>query len=92
MLGYGPDSPPRKLFFQRNPTRTVDDIPFEQSAHSSYFSWTSIVLFFFWVSVFASCVLFLCGLSVKEYGGLHEMIQRYIHTMQSFNNLFLLSY
>ncbi|KAL1830105.1 hypothetical protein DCAR_0209514 [Daucus carota subsp. sativus] len=76
LLGYGPDSPPRKLFFQRNPTRTVDDIPFEQSAHSSYFSWTSIVLFFFWVSVFASCVLFLCGLSVKEYGGLHEMIQR----------------
>lgn len=90
LLGYGPDSPPRKLFLQKNLTKTGNDILSKQSAQPTYFSWTSVVLFFLWASIFASCVLFLCGLYVKEYGGLQEMLQRYIQTMQIFNNLFLL--
>lgn len=89
LLGYGPDSPPRKLFSKKNPSKTGDDILLKQSAQPTYFSWASVVLFFLWASIFASCVLFLCGLYMKEYGGLQEMIQRYIHTMQIFNTLFL---
>lgn len=76
LLGYGPDSPPRKLFSKKNPSKTGDDILLKQSAQPTYFSWASVVLFFLWASIFASCVLFLCGLYMKEYGGLQEMIQR----------------
>lgn len=87
LLGYGPDSPPRKLFLIKNLTKTGSDILLKQPAQPTSFSWTSVVLFFLWASIFASCVLFLCGLYLKEYGGLQEMLQRYIHMMQISNNL-----
>lgn len=76
MLGYGPDSPPRKLFFQKKFPKIKDDFQPIQEAEPTYFSWRLVVYFLLWASAFASFLLFLCGISVKNYGGLWEMIQR----------------
>lgn len=86
LLGYGPDTPPRKLFLQRKDPKDSDSLPSDtcfkhegpttESLDLTFFSWRKVVLFFVWASAWAFYVLVLCGISLKEYGDLREMFKR----------------
>ncbi|PSS09790.1 Phosphatidylinositol glycan anchor biosynthesis class U protein [Actinidia chinensis var. chinensis] len=86
LLGYGPDTPPRKLLLQRNSCKFGDaqssDSSFQdkeltnQPVQPIFFSWKPVVYFFLWALMWALYVLVLCGISVKDYGGLREMFNR----------------
>ncbi|XP_052210044.1 uncharacterized protein LOC127813220 isoform X2 [Diospyros lotus] len=86
LLGYGPDTPPRKLFLQVNSCKFGDNSSSDtscqhkdltsQQLETIYFSWKKVVYFFLWASMWAFYVLVLCGISVKQYGGLREMFKR----------------
>ncbi|KAL6979621.1 hypothetical protein U1Q18_021276 [Sarracenia purpurea var. burkii] len=86
LLGYGPDGPSRKLLHQINSckfggTSSSDNScqqkePTNHQAQPICFSWKPVVCFFLWASMWAFYVLVLCGLSVKQYGGLQEMFKR----------------
>ncbi|KAM7531255.1 hypothetical protein LguiB_034665 [Lonicera macranthoides] len=84
LLGCGPDAPPRKLFLQRNISKSGDNFSTTttkqkeqrgQSAEPTLFLWRPVAFFFFWASLWACNVLVLCGFYVKEYGGLWEMFK-----------------
>ncbi|XP_028087908.1 phosphatidylinositol glycan anchor biosynthesis class U protein-like [Camellia sinensis] len=78
LLGYGPDAPPRKLLLQRNScelTGQQKELK-NQPVQLICFSWKPVVCFFLWASMWAFYVLVLCGISVKQYGGLREMFKR----------------
>ncbi|XP_059443242.1 uncharacterized protein LOC132175346 isoform X1 [Corylus avellana] len=82
LLGYGPDTPPRKLFMQQRYIE-VGDNPSEDREDSMdrpevlhVFSWRPIIHFLFWTSLWSIYVLVLCGVSVKQYGGLWELFKR----------------
>lgn len=82
MLGYGLDAPPRKLFLQSKVR-----VGLETSANHielksltdrpAIFSWQRVIIFFLWASMWASYVLILCAISMKDYGGLGAMFKRY---------------
>ena len=86
MLGYGPDSPPRKLFLQKTSIKVGEDpsigIHDQQKELASQpmlpiiFSWRLVIHFILWASLWSFYVLLLCGISVKQYGGLGEMFKR----------------
>ncbi|KAL7182956.1 hypothetical protein ACSBR1_041610 [Camellia fascicularis] len=78
LLGYGPDASPRKLLLQRNScelTGQQKELK-NQPVQLICFSWKPVVCFFLWASMWAFYVLVLCGISVKQYGGLREMFKR----------------
>ncbi|PON92350.1 GPI transamidase subunit PIG-U [Trema orientale] len=86
LLGYGPETPPRKLFMQRKDGK-IEDSPsshqscqegqaMEQQDLANIFSWRLVIKFLVWSLIWSGYVLILCGLSVKQYGGLHEMFKR----------------
>ncbi|GAV68913.1 PIG-U domain-containing protein [Cephalotus follicularis] len=85
ILGYGSDGPPRKLFLQSryskvkvnssNDKSCKQDELANQSNMPINFSWSHIVPFIFWTSVWSVYVLILCGISVKQHGGLLEMFK-----------------
>ncbi|RVW16333.1 Phosphatidylinositol glycan anchor biosynthesis class U protein [Vitis vinifera] len=87
ILGYGPDSPRRKLFQQRVSSKVGEnpstDIHYQQKELASQpilpirFSWWLVVHFILWASLWSCYVLLLCGISVRQYGGLGEMFKRY---------------
>ncbi|OVA14151.1 GPI transamidase subunit PIG-U [Macleaya cordata] len=72
LLGYGPDTPPRKLFQQRNSGSNEKDpvLPV------NLFSWRPVVHFILWASFWSAYVLVLCSIYLKQYGGLSEMFKR----------------
>ncbi|PKI41414.1 hypothetical protein CRG98_038186 [Punica granatum] len=70
LLGYGPDAPPRKVFLQKEYKNGG------QSNVQVIFSWRQLVHFVFWSIIWGTYVLVLCGISVKQYAGLQEMIRR----------------
>ncbi|KAL5551796.1 hypothetical protein UlMin_001972 [Ulmus minor] len=86
LLGYGPDTPPRKLFLQRRYGKIKDN----PSSDSNYqqgevmkqpellniFSWRPVVHFVVWSTIWSIYLLVLCGIYVKQYGGLQEMFKR----------------
>ncbi|XP_038998651.1 phosphatidylinositol glycan anchor biosynthesis class U protein-like [Hibiscus syriacus] len=71
LLGYGPDAPPRKLFLQRHQQKGLSS----QSKLPPGFSWGSIIHFAFWALLWSVYVLVLCGISLKQFGGLWEMFK-----------------
>ncbi|KAK8527805.1 hypothetical protein V6N13_085612 [Hibiscus sabdariffa] len=71
LLGCGPDSPPRKLFLQRQQQKGV----LNQAKLPPGFSWGPIIHFAFWALVWSVYVLVLCGISLKQFGGLWEMFK-----------------
>lgn len=85
ILGYGPDSPRRKLFQQRASSKVGEnpstDIRYQQKELASQpmlpirFSWRLVVHFILWASLWSCYVLLLCGISVRRYGGLGEMFK-----------------
>ncbi|CAI9771767.1 unnamed protein product [Fraxinus pennsylvanica] len=85
LLGYCPDTPPRKLFLQRDFQKTgaersiknhVQERPLTNKPAEATFFWWRVILFFLWASIWIAYVLILCAISVKEYGGLPEMFKR----------------
>lgn len=87
LLGYGPDMPPRKLFLQRRSDKIDDNASSDSSRRqgeaakqpeiTSVFCWRPVNLFLFWTIAWSLYVLVLCGIYVKQYGGLGEMFRRY---------------
>lgn len=83
LLGYGPDTPPRKLFLQRR--YSSNDTSFQQEEVVDgrevphVFSWRPVIHFLLWTSLWSVYVLVLCGVSVKQYGGLWELFKRYLN-------------
>ncbi|KAG8502048.1 hypothetical protein CXB51_002071 [Gossypium anomalum] len=71
LLGCGPDSPPRKLFLQRHQQKEV----LNQLKLPPRFSWGPIIHFAFWAFLWSVYVLVLCGISLKQFGGLWEMFK-----------------
>lgn len=81
LLGYGPDTPPRKLFLQRRNVEVRDNPPNDMVHRPEVphvFSWRPIIHFLCWTSLWSVYVLVLCGISVKQYGGLWELFKRYV--------------
>ncbi|RWR89367.1 phosphatidylinositol glycan anchor biosynthesis class U-like protein isoform X2 [Cinnamomum micranthum f. kanehirae] len=87
LLGYGSDSPPKKLFCLRNSSTSGSDpsnYSHDQSSgvtsqpglpiHS--FTWKPVVHFILWASIWSFYVLILCSISLNQYGGLYEMFQK----------------
>lgn len=70
LLGYGPDAPPMKLFLQRHQQEVLN-----QSKLPLGFSWRPIIHFAFWALLWSVYVLVLCGISLKQFGGLWEMFK-----------------
>ncbi|XVE93597.1 hypothetical protein REPUB_Repub01dG0208300 [Reevesia pubescens] len=71
LIGCGPDAPPRKLFLQRHQQEEV----LNQSKLPLGFSWSPIIHFAFWVLLWSVYVLVLCGISLKQFGGLWKMFK-----------------
>lgn len=93
LLGYGPDTPPRKLFLQKGYGKNGDSHSSNncgqqetnQSKAEVTFSWQPVIHFLFWSSLWSTYVLVLCSISVKPHGSLWEMFQRtygFILTME----------
>ncbi|KAK7330635.1 hypothetical protein VNO77_24833 [Canavalia gladiata] len=86
LLGYGPDAPPRKLFWQRKiievGNSTSSDRNFSEEEANNYlkvvnvFSWRPVLLFLFWTLLWSSYVLVLCSIYVQHHGGLQELFKR----------------
>ncbi|CAK7335456.1 unnamed protein product [Dovyalis caffra] len=84
LLGYGPDTPPRKLFLQKGYGKNGDNHSSDncgqqetyQSKPQVIFSWRPVIHFLLWSSLWSSYVLVLCIISVKQHGSLWEMFQR----------------
>ncbi|KAL6280287.1 hypothetical protein ACE6H2_017168 [Prunus campanulata] len=85
LLGYGPDTP-RKLLLMRRYGKVEDNSSSDsfqqqekvinQSDLPKVFAWRPTMLFLLWVIMWSVYVLLLCGISVKQYGGLWEMFER----------------
>ncbi|XP_050150717.1 uncharacterized protein LOC126625699 isoform X3 [Malus sylvestris] len=85
LLGYGPDTP-RKLLLLRRYGKAEDNMSIDscqqqekvinQSELPRVFSWRPVMLFLLWAIVWSAYVLFLCGVSAKQYGSLREMFER----------------
>lgn len=93
LLGYGPDTPPRKLFLQKGYGKNGDSHSSDncgqqetnQSKAEVTFSSRPVIHFLFWSSLWSTYVLVLCSISVKPHGSLWEMFQRtygFILTME----------
>ncbi|KAK4792874.1 hypothetical protein SAY86_023309 [Trapa natans] len=67
MLGYGPDAPPSKVFLQKKHKKSNAQV---------IFSWKRPVHFLFWSIMWGMHVLVLCGISLRQYGGLWEVLRR----------------
>ncbi|KAK6947725.1 hypothetical protein RJ641_001198, partial [Dillenia turbinata] len=86
LLGFGPDAPPRKLFIQKKFGKVGMDLSSDKSLKHKevttlrvspmHFSWVNIFHFLFWACLWSIYVLLLCGISLKDYGGLSEMFRR----------------
>ncbi|RZC57418.1 hypothetical protein C5167_004722 [Papaver somniferum] len=71
LLGYGPDTPPKKLFRQQKSESNANDLVIQNR-----FSWRPVVHFILWASFWTVYVLVLCSIYLKQYGGLSEMFKR----------------
>lgn len=94
LLGYGPDTPPRKLFWQRKNPKVGSSTSSDRSCLEdevknelrvlNLFSWRPVVLFLFWTLLWSSYVLVLCGMYVQQHGGLPEMFKRFFFVDKMF--------
>ncbi|KAK6935335.1 hypothetical protein RJ641_035490 [Dillenia turbinata] len=85
LLGFGPDAPQRKLFLQNFEKVGMDLSSDKSLKHKDvttlqvlpmHFSWVNFSHFLFWSCLWSVYVLLLCGISLKDYGGLSEMFRR----------------
>ncbi|KAE9607733.1 putative GPI transamidase subunit PIG-U [Lupinus albus] len=86
LFGYGPDAPPRKLFLQRKnfevcnsssiANNSLEEEVRNQLSVLNGFSWKSVMHFLFWTLLWSSYVLVLCGIYLRQHGGLQELFKR----------------
>ncbi|GMH26604.1 hypothetical protein Nepgr_028447 [Nepenthes gracilis] len=84
LLGYGIDTPPRKLFLQKdsgNEMKLSSDISSQHIGMTNHlalpsFSWRLPMYFLLWASIWSCYILALCAVSVYKNGGLKEMFKR----------------
>ncbi|KAJ6804471.1 phosphatidylinositol glycan anchor biosynthesis class U protein-like isoform X1 [Iris pallida] len=84
LLGYGPDAPPSKLFFQINSAgeSSQNHDPKKRESASQIgnairiFSWRPVLHFIVWASIWSFYVLLLSGISLKGFDGLMEMLKK----------------
>ncbi|KAL9242841.1 hypothetical protein vseg_016800 [Gypsophila vaccaria] len=77
LIGYGPDAPPKKLFLQKNSNNTAENSADASPGELSHsFSWRPVLMFLLWTSAWSFYVLVLCGISVRQNGGIKEMFKR----------------
>lgn len=85
LFGYGPDAPPRKLFWLRKNHKVDNSTSSNRSCLEEVnneprepylFSWRPVVHFLLWTLLWSSYVLVLCGIYVQHHGGLQEMLKR----------------
>lgn len=68
ILGYGPDTPPPKLFMEKSSDAT------RSSVH--IFSWGPIVQFFVWAAIWSCYILLLSNIFLKGFDGVYEMLKK----------------
>ncbi|KAF3664696.1 putative protein IQ-DOMAIN 14-like [Capsicum annuum] len=79
LLGNGPDATPKKLLLMykkdeggsSSKGQVVNGLTEQKS-----FSWRPVGLFFVWVFIWTLYTLFMCGIFMRNYGGLSEMFSR----------------
>ncbi|XP_016486725.1 uncharacterized protein LOC107806967 [Nicotiana tabacum] len=80
LLGNGPDATPRKLFLmcKKDEDDSSSKGRVEQNGLKELksFSWKPVVLFFVWAFIWTLYALVLCGIFMRNYGGLSEMFKR----------------
>ncbi|MQM13500.1 hypothetical protein Taro_046422 [Colocasia esculenta] len=87
LLGYGPDSPPKKLFLltSMKPARShpleqsheqVSSVDNESELQVHHFSWQPVMSFILWSSIWSFYVLVLCSIFLKDFGSLSEMLKK----------------
>lgn len=80
LLGDGPDATPRKLFLMykkdEDDSSSTDQAELNGLKEQKSFSWKPVGLFFVWVFVWTVYTLVMCGLFMRNYGGLSEMFSR----------------
>ncbi|PHU28275.1 hypothetical protein BC332_00368 [Capsicum chinense] len=69
LLGNGPDATPKKLLLMYKKDEG-------SSSKQKSFSWRPVGLFFVWVFIWTLYTLFMCGIFMRNYGGLSEMFSR----------------
>ncbi|XP_028767510.1 phosphatidylinositol glycan anchor biosynthesis class U protein isoform X2 [Neltuma alba] len=84
LFGYGPDAPPRKLLRQRTKTdssSSIDKGSVEKDVKNqlrglNFFSWKPVLHVLFWILLWSSYVLVLCGIYARRHGSLEELFKR----------------
>lgn len=85
LLGYGPDAPPSKLFFLKKSNesggscpkdKTCSEQKSKEESHIRNFCWRPVLFFILWSLIWSSYILFLSFISLKEFGGLSEMVKK----------------
>lgn len=77
LLGNGPDAAPRKVFLMYKKEEDGRSSKGRGLSEQKNFSWRPVGLFFVWVFIWTSYVFILCGIFMRNYGGLPEMFNRY---------------
>ncbi|XP_051118994.1 uncharacterized protein LOC127243152 isoform X3 [Andrographis paniculata] len=84
LIGCGLDAPPKTLCVQsklkgekgRSADHGESKSLTDKLTKDSSISWKRVILFFLWASLWASYLLILCAVSMKDHGGLGEMFKR----------------
>ncbi|KAJ0975776.1 hypothetical protein J5N97_017741 [Dioscorea zingiberensis] len=85
LLGYGPDVPPSKLFLLGKSDESGSDYPSDKTSSKQrskdgspiyLFSWRPALCFILWSLIWSSYIFFLSFISLKEFGGLSEMMKK----------------
>ncbi|KAH9608283.1 hypothetical protein KSS87_007030, partial [Heliosperma pusillum] len=77
-------APSKKLFLLKSSSKAAECSADMGSKHSnpdvaaSPFSWRLVLMFLLWASAWSFYVLVLCGVSVRQDGGIKEMFKRYV--------------
>uniref|UniRef100_A0A0D9VJN7 GPI transamidase subunit PIG-U n=1 Tax=Leersia perrieri TaxID=77586 RepID=A0A0D9VJN7_9ORYZ len=96
LLGYGPDTPPTKVFRLKNSNASKTDVSYDEKSSSSrdvrQFSWKPVLHFTLWLLFWSSYVLLLSSIILNKVGGLQEMFKKYFfaEVFDFFRSFFLI--
>ncbi|KAF7007641.1 hypothetical protein CFC21_022563 [Triticum aestivum] len=96
LLGYGPDTPPTKVFLQKGLSASkidmLDNGKGTNQKGFGQFSWKPILHFILWVFIWSCYVLLLNSIILNKVGGLQEMFEKYFfaEVFDFFRSFFLI--
>uniref|UniRef100_A0A0E0CAW1 GPI transamidase subunit PIG-U n=1 Tax=Oryza meridionalis TaxID=40149 RepID=A0A0E0CAW1_9ORYZ len=80
LLGYGPDTPPAKVFRLKisnaSKTEVSDNDKFSSSRDVQQFMWKPVFYFVLWMLFWSCYVLLLSSMILNKVGGLQEMFEK----------------